>query len=293
MDKDKPLIAHWNKELALLWTRNIPPCRPSWSEMAIYTKYLRKRQAQFPYRKIKILNLGSSAEFRDWGHQENMDVTIIDCSKEYHDAIKREMMHKYCEERLIVQRWQDMSFEDEFDLIVGDLVIGNLYPEEIPPFLKSISNALMEGGFFMTKSFFRYGNKPIKSYEEIILDYYRKGVTYHPYPQLIYDIAMYCVNKKTGLLNFNHMYKETLKIYKSGIIKEETFEKFKCLGWEKEMKYLFHIPTFKQWENWVNEYLEIHKKEYGIDLYSKNFPIYILTTKKRDARKNINSRVTN
>lgn len=115
MDNNKPLVAHWNKELASLWTKNLPPCRPSWSEMTIYTKYLRERQAQFPHRKIKLLILGSSAEFRDWGHQENMDVTVIDCSKEYHNTIKREMKHKCCEERLIVQPWQDMTFENEFD----------------------------------------------------------------------------------------------------------------------------------------------------------------------------------
>ena len=178
-----------------------------------------------------------------------------------------------------------MTFKNEFDLIVGDLVIGNLYSDEISPFLKRINDALMEGGFFMTKSFFRNENKAIKSYEEIILDYYKNGVTYHPYPQLIYDIAMCCVDKGTNLLNFKDMYKETLKVYNSGIMKDETFEKFKDLGWEKDMKYLFHIPTFKQWEKWVVEHLEIHNKEYGIDLYSKNFPIYILTTKYKERRK--------
>ena len=62
-------------------------------------------------------------------------------------------------------------------------------------------------------------------------------------------------------------------------MKEETFEKFKHLEWEKEMKFLFHIPTFTQWENWIAEYLKLHNKEYGIDLYSKDFPIYIITTK--------------
>jgi len=279
MDNKKPLMAHWNKELALLWTKNLPPCRPSWSEMAIYTKYLRIKQSQYPHRRVKLLILGSSAEFRDWGHQENMDVTIIDCCKEYHDTIEREMRHKYREERLVIQLWQEMSFENEFDIIVGDLVVGNLYPEEIPPCLQRISNALKKDGFFMTKSFFRDENKPIKSYEGVILEYYRNGITYHPYPQLIYDIAMCCVDKKTGFLNFNYMYKETLKMYESGIMKKETFEKFQHLGWEKDMKFLFYIPTFHQWENWVAKYLEIHAKEYGIDLYSKSFPIYIITTK--------------
>ena len=271
--------AFWNKELAQLWTRNIPPNRPSPSEIVIYTKYLRQRQAMFPNRKIKLLILGSSSDFRDWAYQENMDVTIVDCSEEYYNTIKREMRYKHPDEKLIVKLWQDMDFENEFDLIVGDLVIGNLYPDEIPSFLKKISEALLDGGFFMTKSFFRNENNPIKSYEEILLEYYKEGTTYHPYSKLIYDIAMCHVNKENGFLDFNYMYKQTLKMHESGIMDKETFEKFRHLGWEKEMKFFFYIPTFKQWEDWVNQYLIIYKKEYGEDLYSKDFPIYIITTK--------------
>ena len=164
-------FAHWNKDLALLWTRNLPPCRPSFSEMYIYTKYLRKKQKKYPDRKIQLLILGSSAEFRDWGHQENMNVTIIDCSEEYHNTIKREMKHKHAEETLILNRWQDMSFHKEFDLIVGDLIIGNLYPNEVPPFLERIKDALMDDGYFMTKSFFRKDLEEIKSLDRIFKDY--------------------------------------------------------------------------------------------------------------------------
>ncbi len=271
--------AAWNKKLARLWTRNIPPNRPSPSEIVIYTRYLRHRQALFPNRKIKLLILGSSSDFRDWAYQEDMDVTIIDYSKEYHMAIKREMKHKYPREKLVIKLWQNMNFENEFDLIVGDLVIGNLLPEEIPPFLEKINKALLEGGFFMTKSFFRDENKTVKSYEKILSDYYKEGITYNPYPKLIYDIAIYCMNKKTGFLDFNYMYRETKKMFESGFMKKETFKKFRHLGWEKGMKFYFYIPTFKQWENWVNQYMSIYKKEYGEDLYSKNFPIYIITTK--------------
>ena len=279
MNANPSPIAYWNSDLALLWTKNIPPCRPSYSEMSIYTKYLRIIQERNLFRKIKVLILGSSAEFRDWGFQENLDVTIIDCSKDYNLAIKRELRHKDCEEKLIIERWQDMSFDNEFDLIVGDLVIGNLYPEEVPPFLKRISRALIKDGFFMTKSFFYNENKPIKPYKEIILDFYKTGITYHPYSKLIYKIAISCMDKETNMLNFKQMYIETVKLYEAGIMKFETYKKFCDLGWDKDMKFLFHIPTIEQWEKWICENLIIYNKEYGLDLYSEDFPIYIITTK--------------
>ena len=129
----------------------------------------------------------------------------------------------------------------------------------------------------MTKSFFRDEGKSIRHMDQIFDGYYEKGTSYHPYQSLIYEIAMNCVDIETNLLNFNDMYKKIENHYKMGIIREDTFEKFCHLGWETEMKFLFHIPTVSQWEKWINSAgLAIHGKEYAKDLYSKDFPIYIL-----------------
>jgi hypothetical protein len=274
-------VSHWNGELGLLWTRYLPPCRPSWSEMVIYTKYLRQRQQKSPKRPIKLLILGSTTEFRDWAHQENIEATILDCSADYNKAISWELKHKFASEKLMVGFWQDMSFSQEFDLIVGDLIIGNLSKEEIPPFLKKVADALKVGGFFMTKSFFSNEHWKYKSLEEIFYDYCKKGITYSPYSSLVYDIAMNCVDKESNILNFNFMFRQIEGLYHSGIIKKETFESFKNLGWQDSMKIIFYMPPFSLWEKWISESLKISKKEYGKDLYSKNFPIYITTTKEK------------
>lgn len=275
----KQHTSHWNGELGLLWTRYLPPCRPSWSEMVIYSKYLRQKQKKFPDRPIKLLILGSTTEFRDWGHQENMETTIIDCSADYNKSISWELRHKFPNERLKIQFWQDMSFSNEFDLIVGDLVIGNLSKDEIPLFLKRVANALKDGGLFMTKSFFSDEKWKKESLEDIFVNYYKNGITYSPYSSLVYDIAMNCVDKETNLLSFNYMFSQIEKLYEKGIVKRETFENFRYLGWQKEMKIVFYMPPFSLWEHWISENLKLLKKEYGKDLYSKNFPIYVITTK--------------
>ncbi|MFH1231980.1 MAG: hypothetical protein V1709_10845 [Planctomycetota bacterium] len=273
-------IVHWKKELARIWTNYLPPCRPSCSELVICTKYLRKIQSVTRNRQLNLLILGSTSEFRDWGHEENLNVTVIDYSEEYHQQIKWELRYKYIQEMFVNQRWQDMFFENEFDIILGDLVVGNLKENELPRFLINVEKALVKDGFFITKSFFRKNDYTPKSLEEIFAEYKRSESKFHPFPSLIYDIAISCMNIKTGILSFNYMNNKIYKLYKSGVINKGLWEKFNCLGWEKNMKFGFFIPIITQWETMVNKYLQIYSKDYGQDIYSNNFPVYVITTKK-------------
>ncbi len=270
---------YWGKELAKIWTNYLPPCRPSWSEMIIYTRYLRKMQKKYPMRKVTLLILGSTSEFRDWGYEENLNVTVIDKSKEYHNQIRWEMKHKNVHEKFVHQHWQDMSFENEFDLIVGDLVIGNLIMEEIPNFLKNIKKALKEDGFFITKSFFRNKDYSIKGLKTIFMEYMKNSSHLHPFPIVAYDITLSCMDKDTGILNFKYMYDEIYKLYESGLIDDDLLEEFNHLGWQNNMKFEFLVPTFNEWESMINTHLKLYSKDYGDDIYADNFPVYIITKK--------------
>ena len=83
----------WNNNLALVWTHMVGPSRPTVSELYVYTKYAHKL-LEAKKRKLKLLVLGSTPEFRDWGFEENMIVTVMDCNPDYHEAIGREIRHK-------------------------------------------------------------------------------------------------------------------------------------------------------------------------------------------------------
>ncbi len=80
-------IGTWGKELAQIWTNYLPPYRVSWSELGIYSKYLRLLQHQFNEQSLKLLILGSTSEFREWGHEEHLNVTVIDYSNDYNGVI--------------------------------------------------------------------------------------------------------------------------------------------------------------------------------------------------------------
>ena len=145
-------MSGWGKELANIWTNNVAPSRPSCSEICVYTSYLRKLQKEI-HHPIKLLVLGSTPEFRDWGYDENLKVYVVDKSKDYYEQVSRELRHKNLKETVFFSSWEDMHFEEKFDLIVGDLSIGNIEPHRFDDFLTNIRNSLSNEGVFMGKSF--------------------------------------------------------------------------------------------------------------------------------------------
>ena len=272
-------VGEWGAELAKIWTNYLPPCRVSWSELSVYTKYLRIIQQRFGLRKIKLLILGSTSEFRDWGHEEQLDVTVIDYSEGYNIEIANQMKYKNASEHFLNCRWQDMDFHHEFHLIVGDLVVGNLKEGELPNFLVRINKSLCNGGLFLTKSFFQDTKYSPEGLDKVFQDYNKAQPDGHPFGNLIYRIAMNCVDKNTHILLFAHMYDEINKIYKNGLISRELFEVFSRLGWQENMKFEFYFPTTEAWEKLTQENFSIVARERSNDVYSSDFVVYVLAAK--------------
>jgi SAM-dependent methyltransferase len=267
--------ASWGGALAKLWTNYVPPCRPSVSELAICTKYLRDLQRSRP-ATIAIMVLGSTTEFRDWAHEEGLRCTIIDYSPDYHRNIAWELRYKFRNETVVHQRWQEMSFEGLFDLVVGDLVVGNLSSAELPSFLTRTYRALRPGGYFITKSFFSPDWAEDSSVEDVVARYQRSPVPGHPYAALIYDIAVACVDRRTGELRFAEMYERLRDLVDQGLMERELFRLFENLGWQNNMKFSFYMPTFGEWQEMAAKVFDRVVQEKGNDVYSPDFPIYVL-----------------
>lgn len=272
----------WGKDLAICWTRMVGPSRPTISEIAIYTKYIRILQSNLN-RRLKILILGSTPEFRDWAFEENMDVTVMDYSVEYHETISREIRHKCIveqregREKFICKNWIELDDTDEYDIIIGDLVIGNIPPKQLDKFLSKVSIALKKDGLFLGKSFFVPRNYKIITPEELIRQYYN-GPPYHPYSALSFDLTMYSIDAN-NILSFKKQYNELEKLKHKGLIKDETMLYFENIGWDKEMKFQFYVPCVEEYEQLVKKYLKIFCVEYGNEIYSTKFPLYIITNK--------------
>lgn len=270
----------WNSNVALLWTKMVGPIRPTISELYIYTKYAHQLQKK-KNRRLDVLILGSTPEFRDWAFEENMHVTVIDASLDYHNQISREIRHKCIieegskYERVIIKRWEDMDFNNDFDIIVGDLTVGNIQPEKLEKFIQNVEKALRKDGYFLGKNFLVPSEHKIIKPEDLVATYYSERSYCHPFSYLIFYLALYCLNED-NLLGFEDLYDELLKLKEKGLITDETMGCFEEIGWDK-MKFKFHIPTQKEYEKLIRKYLNIRNIEYGMDIYSENFPLYIIS----------------
>ena len=202
-------MSGWNKNLASIWTNNVAPSRPSNAEMCVYTKYLRELQSQCGQR-IKMLVLGSTPEFRDWGFEQAIDISVVDKSIEYHKCISREIRHKNIKESVYVQNWEEMTFDKQFDLIIGDLAIGNVDPDLFHVFLQNVNKSLSKNGFFLGKSLIWDENELIKSPTEIIDDYRLQNYI-HPYTFINHRLGLYCLDRNTNTLDFSIMFNELKK----------------------------------------------------------------------------------
>lgn len=267
-------LSGWGKDLAQIWTNNVAPSRPSCAEMCVYTKYLRQIQNNVD-RPIKLLVLGSTPEFRDWGYEENLSISVVDKSKEYYKEVTREIRHKNLKENLYVSSWEDMGFDDTFDIIIGDLSIGNIDPSKFEQFLLNISNTLSDEGFFLGKSFIWSPSERCKTPKQII-DEYRKSIHIHPYTFINHQLGFYCLDRVNYSIDFRKMFKELTSLHNTGYIDDELYSYFTNVGWNTEMKFTFFAPSQEQFVSDVNKYLEFVKFEHTTDEYTTLFPIYVI-----------------
>lgn len=272
----------WNNDLACLWTKMVGPSRPTVSELTVYSKYAHALMEK-KKRRLKLLVLGSTPEFRDWGFEENMEVWVMDANLDYHNTINREIRHKciidseHYKESVVCGFWQDMDFIDEFDIIIGDLAIGNIPPERLEEFISKVKTALTKDGMFLGKSFFVPDDYKKVDFKELMKDYYN-GAPYNPYSFLAFHLTMHCLDEN-NMLNFKKQYDFLQELHKQGIVKKETLTYFENVGWDTAMKFGFHCPKQSDYKHLLEKYLFIETTEYGQDIYSPYFPLYIATKK--------------
>lgn len=268
----------WGKELAGKWTNYFPPCRVSNSELLLHTEALKQIRKDFQGEKIKILILGSTPEYRDWAHEEFLDTTIIDFSSGYYVKISEQMKYKNACETFVNQLWQNMDFKEEFHMVVGDLVVGNVRDNELENFLVRINSALVNGGVFITKSFFIKDEVEIESLESLFKQkmpsIHNEGNIFSKY---IYPIAISCVDKERRVLSFLKMYQNIKELHSKGIIDDRVFEVFSHLGWQDNMKFGFYMPRESEWEDLVLSVFNKLEKRKSSDIYSNFFDVYFIS----------------
>lgn len=271
-------MGSWDARLAELWTYYVPPSRPSVAEMAYYAQWATWYRSSVG-RRLKILVLGSTPEFRDWGYEEYAEVTVVDSSIEYHRTISREMRHKEADEKLLISKWEDMSFDEKFDLVVGDLALGNVDRNCFEKFIARIADALYPRGLFMGKSFIWDEDTVQELPESIIRDYYESARGIHPYTFINHRLGFSCLNRETQMIRFADMYRCLHSLETARIVHSDIMEVFGALGWSAEMIASFYAPTKKDLLRAADPYFVLMEFGEVKQVYSELFPTYVFERK--------------
>jgi hypothetical protein len=208
-----------------------------------------------------VLILGSTVEFRDWAYEERVDATVVDYSVGFHTAVSNERRHHNPYESVVISDWREMSFDSEFDMAVGDLVIGNVPSIDLPMFLERIRRALRPSSRFVTKSFFAGEDAQDQSLEEALAVLCRPEHEFaDPFPLIAYELVMACMDHETGVLRFAEMLSAIEAQWAQGLVSGAHMERFREFGWDGEMKIEFSVPTLDQWRQLIATSFQVEQE---------------------------------
>jgi len=288
--KPKPIpgITNWNSELAETWHNVKPPLRPSKSEIKVYRKYLREISQNSEYLDCNALILGTTNEFRILFAEEGFNVTIVDISKDYHNEISQmENVINLDNENVIHSNWLNILEnsnikENSFDVVIGDLSIGNIKPTDFEKFINQIQRLLKEDGLFLGKTIFSKNETTYKQNEidELFFNYFKDKELQNSvniYEYSIYQLAIFATNRKNKII-FPNMYNKALQMQNKHNFEYSILEPYlgETTSFRDRMKMDFYVYPIKEFLSKTLKYFYIDDIEYGDDYYSSNFPLLIL-----------------
>lgn len=263
----------WDSHLVEYWRSYVPPCRPSRFELDLCKSELHKIREAIGDRAPRLLVLGSTNEYRDLGFEERCEIVVTDNSKAFHEAISEDRRYKNSREIVHVVAWEDMNFGCEFDMVVGDLVVGNVAPERVADFVANVHKSLRPSGTFITKSFFFD-----QSRQGPLLDAFHRfenGYRHEdPFPYLAYQLTLAAMDPKTHMLEFGEMFKLVRQAHVDGIVSTKTYERYLELGWHDGGKIQFHVMPIQHWEDLLNRFFSSYTISYAPYAWAHDYPIY-------------------
>jgi hypothetical protein len=281
----------WDRTLAEKWHGFTPPSRPSESEIARYRTYFEDVRNKKMGPNPTVLILGTTNEFRKLAVATGFKTTIVDYSKDYHEEISTELDSNfpYKNETLVNCSWEEMGNNLElkgkrFDIIIGDLSVGNISPENLDLVLKNVHELLNEGGLFLGKTFLSFRGRKITkiNIQELIERYSNKKIESREkaYAFTTYDLAVYsCDLNGSKKINFSEMSKTVKGILaeRQETLGKEYLEEIyfgEDVFFNKQL-INFYVYPCKDYSEKLQKYFDIIDTVFADDVYSKDFPLII------------------
>jgi len=271
--------SYWER-LTSSWGQMLSPIRPSKGDCEVYQGYLGRKEGI-----ESVLILGSTPELRDLAVQlPKSKIYVVDFSHQMLSGMLKFTHHADpAREIWIKDDWLSLFLpERSFDVIIGDLVLQQIPPENEKVFLKKVNSLLKKDGIFISRFHFiseRFRNKTI---EEIVKEVEAKKRSYSEKLTLIrlwvWERFSDPANRKMDRRLAAREYMEFIKRIKAP---DEAVTKVKqtLIDWE-DAPYNWSPPTEKQLVDGLSDYFTIVDRKVATDhedaIY---YPVFNLSPK--------------
>lgn len=234
--------------------------------------------------KKSVLVLGATPAVRDTLARFNTEITLLDATKAIMKSMTKLIKHKK-QERFFEGSWLDMPFSDNsFDVVAGDLILGNIDAKNKQKFLKEVKRVLKPKGYFVHRIFYVPLNWKKDSTEKVLQRFAKMDQKYNRNTELFMYLLYNTYNPKTHEVYASIMKKEIDKYRKRGkyVYSDPVVEMLMNEAYEmwKPFKKIWHTGLKREVFSWISKEFNIIRQDYAKDhKFAKTFPVIMCRAK--------------
>ena len=252
------------------------PARPTREELKFiksFTSRLKKKR-----KKIEVLILGSTLEYRELMKKLKIKPTVVDFSLKNYQILSQKIKYPYQkEENFVLADWRTMKLEKKFDLILAEASLNMVEKKSLEKLLKNIAFYLKENGYFLSKTWIRYSNKRPNLISFIYKHQKRiKRTSFYQTTAPLFYLYFYDFKKDRYL--FTDLWQGVQQLFQKGIIDKKILLSLKKLGLDR-FSTAFFMPEKKWLEKKFRKYFKLKQVKIFKYWLNKYFPTYILIKK--------------
>ncbi len=272
---DKP---NWQPTKVEYWQHLPAPARPWPSEVKWFEKYVLDKKKK---NKKEVLILGSTVEFRSMLHKNEVNVYVVDFSKEFYKILSETQSErlKYAgHETFYEENWLTMNLGKEFDLILGDWVPGVLHTKDYGEFFENIKKHLKKDGLFIARECLRPDRSEVDLNKVIECHYKKYAEKFSFYESSMQFLYGYKIDATTSMWNMPVTRQAWDDVCKNGLIKKEDYEPMRTIL-EIELDKSVSVMVKEDFEKEVKNYFDVIAEHHVEEPSSDWYPIYVMKKK--------------
>ena len=215
--------AEW--DYAKLWNKFPLPAKPCPEELEIEGKEIQRRQKEG--RKLELLILGSTNNYRSLAKKNGIFPYVADFSKENYDSLTAYSKEKFENEQFLHIDWLHINEKDKFDVMLGHRCFNCIRPELVKEFFVRMYNALKPGGVFFCRGNVLFPNDEDKL-EQLVDEWAFKKREHPLFTYLEVELYFRCADKE-GYVDYPKAREKVDGWFANGRISKEDYELAKLL----------------------------------------------------------------